>query len=240
MMRVQGRRGATAVPRAAVAVAAAAARPSGARRAARAARVVARAEEDEAGAAAVAEPEAFEAEEEAEETFAAWQEAGQAQAEAWASLSAPERAAQIAEGYSALDDEARQAFEARQALAAADADAEAAKAPGGSQGGDGEAVPKLWIKLRCYSAPPLEEAADAIMDVVRSTGCLGPNGPAYLPTKRRIFCVLRSPHVNKDSREHFEIRTHQRVIEIRGVTSQTIDSLMSLDLPAGVDVEVKL
>ena len=104
----------------------------------------------------------------------------------------------------------------------------------------GEAAAKLWIKLRCYSHEPLEEACDAIMDVVENTGCLGPRGPAYLPTKRRIFCVLRSPHVNKNSMEHFEIRTHQRVMELEGVTAQTIDSLMALDLPAGVDVEVRL
>ncbi|KAK9803287.1 hypothetical protein WJX72_008121 [[Myrmecia] bisecta] len=64
--------------------------------------------------------------------------------------------------------------------------------------------------------------------------------PVPLPTKRRIYCVLRSPHVNKDSREHFETRTHQRLLDIKNLTSQTIDKLMQLDLPAGVDVEVKL
>ena len=58
--------------------------------------------------------------------------------------------------------------------------------------------------------------------------------------RRRIYCVLRSPHVNKDSREHFETRTHQRMIDIKNLTAQTIDELMQLDLPAGVDVEVKL
>ena len=58
--------------------------------------------------------------------------------------------------------------------------------------------------------------------------------------RRRIYCVLRSPHVNKDSREHFEIRTHQRLVDVRNLTAQTIDELMRLDLPAGVDVEVKL
>lgn len=66
------------------------------------------------------------------------------------------------------------------------------------------------------------------------------SGPVRLPTKRKIFCVLRSPHVNKDSREHFEIRTHQRLIDLHNPSAQTIDSLMSLDLPAGVDIEVKL
>ena len=97
----------------------------------------------------------------------------------------------------------------------------------------------LRIKLKCYSSEPLQEAVEAILDVAFRTGC-DKTGPAYLPTRRRKYTILKSPHVNKDSREHFEIRTHQRVIEIRGVTSQTIDSLMSLDLPAGVDVEVKL
>ena len=58
--------------------------------------------------------------------------------------------------------------------------------------------------------------------------------------RRRIYCVLRSPHVNKDSREHFETRTHSRLVDIRNLTAQTIDELMQLDLPAGVDVEVKL
>lgn len=65
-------------------------------------------------------------------------------------------------------------------------------------------------------------------------------GPVPLPTKKRIYCVLKSPHVHKDARFHFEIRTHQRLIDILYPTAQTIDSLMQLDLPAGVDVEVKL
>ena len=61
-----------------------------------------------------------------------------------------------------------------------------------------------------------------------------------LACRRRIYCVLRSPHVNKDSREHFEKRTHSRLLDIKNLTAQTIDELMQLDLPAGVDVEVKL
>ena len=63
--------------------------------------------------------------------------------------------------------------------------------------------------------------------------------PCYC-CRRRIYCVLRSPHVNKDSREHFEKRTHSRLLDIKNLTAQTIDELMQLDLPAGVDVEVKL
>ena len=65
-------------------------------------------------------------------------------------------------------------------------------------------------------------------------------GPIPLPTKRKIYCVLRSPHVDKDSREHFETRTHRRVVDIYQPSSKTIDALMKLDLPAGVDIEVKL
>ncbi len=62
----------------------------------------------------------------------------------------------------------------------------------------------------------------------------------WVVPRRRIYCVLRSPHVNKDSREHFEVRTHSRLVDVRDLTAQTIDELMQLDLPAGVDVEVKL
>ena len=61
-----------------------------------------------------------------------------------------------------------------------------------------------------------------------------------LPTRRRIYCVLRSPHVNKDSREHFEIRTHQRIVDLYKPSVKAIDSLIKLDLPAGVDVEIKI
>ena len=66
------------------------------------------------------------------------------------------------------------------------------------------------------------------------------SGPVPLPTRIRKYTVLRSPHVNKDSREQFEVRTHQRLIDIRDPSAATIDSLMGLDLPAGVDVQVKL
>ena len=65
-------------------------------------------------------------------------------------------------------------------------------------------------------------------------------GPIPLPTKRRVYCVLRSPHVDKKSREHFEMRTHKRIIDIYEPTAQTTDELSRMDLPAGVDIEVKL
>lgn len=64
--------------------------------------------------------------------------------------------------------------------------------------------------------------------------------PAPAPRRKRVYTVLRSPHVNKDSREQFELRTHQRLIDVKNLSSQTIDRLMQLDLPAGVDIEVKL
>ena len=87
--------------------------------------------------------------------------------------------------------------------------------------------------------PQIEEATKLIVDAARSTETKM-MGPIPIPTKRRVYCVLRSPHVNKDSREHFEIRTHQRLIELENPNADTIDSLMQLDIPAGVDVEVKL
>ncbi|KAF7831300.1 30S ribosomal protein S10, chloroplastic [Senna tora] len=98
---------------------------------------------------------------------------------------------------------------------------------------------KIRIKLRSYWVPLIEDSCKQIMDAARSTNAKT-MGPVPLPTKKRIYCVLKSPHVNKDARFHFEIRTHQRLIDILHPTAQTIDSLMQLDLPAGVDVEVKL
>ncbi|KAG8502835.1 hypothetical protein CXB51_000707 [Gossypium anomalum] len=87
--------------------------------------------------------------------------------------------------------------------------------------------------------PLIEDSCKQIIDAARTTNAKT-MGPVPLPTKKRIYCVLKSPHVHKDARFHFEIRTHQRLIDILYPTAQTIDSLMQLDLPAGVDVEVKL
>ncbi|KAJ0960878.1 hypothetical protein J5N97_010457 [Dioscorea zingiberensis] len=98
---------------------------------------------------------------------------------------------------------------------------------------------KIRIKLRSYWVPLIEDSCKQIMDAARTTNAKT-MGPVPLPTKRRVYCVLKSPHVHKDARFHFEIRTHQRLIDILYPTAQTIDSLMQLDLPAGVDVEVKL
>uniref|UniRef100_A0A7N0U237 Small ribosomal subunit protein uS10c n=1 Tax=Kalanchoe fedtschenkoi TaxID=63787 RepID=A0A7N0U237_KALFE len=98
---------------------------------------------------------------------------------------------------------------------------------------------KIRIKLRSYWVPLIEDSCKQILDAARTTNAKT-MGPVPLPTKKRIYCVLKSPHVHKDARFHFEIRTRQRLIDILYPTAQTIDSLMQLDLPAGVDVEVKL
>ncbi|CAI9088247.1 OLC1v1022527C1 [Oldenlandia corymbosa var. corymbosa] len=98
---------------------------------------------------------------------------------------------------------------------------------------------KIRIKLRSYWVPLIEDSCKQILDAAKNTNAKT-MGPVPLPTKKRIYCVLKSPHVHKDARFHFEIRTHQRLIDILYPTAQTIDSLMQLDLPAGVDVEVKL
>ncbi|PKQ28109.1 MAG: 30S ribosomal protein S10 [Candidatus Anoxymicrobium japonicum] len=77
------------------------------------------------------------------------------------------------------------------------------------------------------------------METAKKTGATI-SGPVPLPTEKNIYCVIRSPHVNKDSREHFEIRTHKRLIDIMDPAPATVDALMGMDLPAGVDIEIKL
>jgi small subunit ribosomal protein S10 len=98
---------------------------------------------------------------------------------------------------------------------------------------------KIRIRLKAFDHRLLDASCDKIVDTAKRTDAL-PVGPIPLPTRRRIYCVLRSPHVDKDSREHFETRTHRRVIDIYQPSPKTIDALMKLDLPAGVDIEVKL
>nr|YP_009295613.1 30S ribosomal protein S10 [Mastocarpus papillatus]AOL58097.1 30S ribosomal protein S10 [Mastocarpus papillatus] len=98
---------------------------------------------------------------------------------------------------------------------------------------------KIRIKLKGYSHNLLTQSCNTIINSVNQTD-VKIVGPIPLPTKRRIYCVLRSPHVDKDSREHFEIRSHTRIIDIYEPISQTIDSLMKLNIPAGIDIEVKL
>lgn len=98
---------------------------------------------------------------------------------------------------------------------------------------------KIRIRLKAFDRRLLDTSCEKIVDTANRTNATA-IGPIPLPTRRRIYCVLRSPHVDKDSREHFETRTHQRIIDIYQPSSKTIDALMKLDLPAGVDIEVKL
>jgi small subunit ribosomal protein S10 len=98
---------------------------------------------------------------------------------------------------------------------------------------------KIRIRLKAYDHKLLDQSVSEIVDTVRGTGAKVA-GPIPLPTQISKFCVLRSPHVDKKSREQFEIRTHKRVIDIVEPSQQTVDALMKLDLAAGVDVEIKL
>ncbi len=98
---------------------------------------------------------------------------------------------------------------------------------------------KIRIRLKAYDHKLLDQSAMEIVQTARDTGA-GIAGPIPLPTVINKYCVLRSPHVNKKSREQFEIRTHKRLLAIVEPTQQTVDALMKLDLPAGVDVEIKL
>jgi len=98
---------------------------------------------------------------------------------------------------------------------------------------------KIRIKLRSYDHNLLDKSSEKIVRAVKATGAVV-SGPIPLPTEKEKFTVLRSPHVNKTSRDQFEIRTHQRLMDIVDPTDKTVDALMKLDLPAGVDVEIKL
>ena len=98
---------------------------------------------------------------------------------------------------------------------------------------------KIRIRLKGYDHSLVDKASEKIVETAKRTDAKVA-GPIPLPTKRRIYCVLRSPHVDKKSREHFEIRTHKRIIDIYEPTQQTTEELSRLDLPAGVDIEVKL
>ncbi|MEE9613699.1 MAG: 30S ribosomal protein S10 [Thermodesulfobacteriota bacterium] len=98
---------------------------------------------------------------------------------------------------------------------------------------------KIRIRLKAYDHRLLDRSVKEIVETARRTGATI-KGPIPLPTKINKFCVLRSPHVDKKSREQFEIRTHKRLMDIMEPTQHTVDALMRLDLPAGVDVELKL
>ena len=97
---------------------------------------------------------------------------------------------------------------------------------------------KIRIRLKAYDPQLLEQSADKIVDTAKKTGAKV-SGPIPLPTEKEIVTILRSPHKHKDSREQFEMRTHKRVIDILYPTQKTMDSLMKLELPAGVDIEIK-
>lgn len=96
----------------------------------------------------------------------------------------------------------------------------------------------IKIRLKAYDHRLIDQAAKKIVDSVVSTGAKV-NGPVPLPTKKEVFTVLRSPHVNKDSREQFERRTHKRLIQIVNPNPKTIDALMHIDLPSGIDIVLK-
>jgi small subunit ribosomal protein S10 len=97
---------------------------------------------------------------------------------------------------------------------------------------------KIRIRLKAYDSKLLDQSAGEIVETARRTGARVA-GPIPLPTRINKFTVLRSPHVDKKSREQFEIRTHKRLLDILDPTQQTLDALMKLDLSAGVDVEIK-
>jgi len=97
---------------------------------------------------------------------------------------------------------------------------------------------KIRIRLKAFDYKLIDQSALEIVETAKRTGARIA-GPIPLPTVKNRYCVLRSPHVDKKSREHFEMRTHKRLLDIFEPTPQTVDALMRLDLPAGVDVEIK-
>ncbi len=98
---------------------------------------------------------------------------------------------------------------------------------------------RIRIKLKAYDYELLDQSARKIVETVKKTNAKV-SGPIPLPTERTVYCVLRSPHTDKDSREHFEKIVHKRLIDILETQPQTVESLMKMDLPAGVEVELKL
>ena len=98
---------------------------------------------------------------------------------------------------------------------------------------------RIRIKLKAYEHNLIDQSASKIVDTARRTGARV-SGPIPLPTEKEIITILRAPHKYKDSREQFEMRTHKRLIDILQPSAKTVDALMKLDLPAGVDIEIKL
>lgn len=98
---------------------------------------------------------------------------------------------------------------------------------------------RIRIRLKAYDYRIIDKSAKHIIETAERTGARV-IGPIPLPTDRKVTTLLRSPHVNKDSREQFEMRIHKRLIDVVDPSSSTIDSLMNLDLPAGIDIEIKM
>jgi small subunit ribosomal protein S10 len=99
-------------------------------------------------------------------------------------------------------------------------------------------IQKIRIKLKSFDHAMIDQSAGDIVRAARRTGAVT-SGPVPLPTKKTIYTVLRSPHVDKKSREQFEIRIHKRLIDITRSSAQTMEALEKLDIPAGVDIEIK-
>ena len=97
----------------------------------------------------------------------------------------------------------------------------------------------IRIRLKAYDHQLIDQSAEKIVETAKRTGA-SVSGPIPLPTKKEVVTILRSPHVNKDSREQFERRTHKRLIDVIKPSPKTVEALMSLELPAGVDIEIKL
>lgn len=97
---------------------------------------------------------------------------------------------------------------------------------------------KIRIRLKAYDHKVLDASAVKVVETAKKAGAMV-SGPIPLPTEKAIYTILRSPHVNKDSREQFEMRTHKRLIDVIEPTQKTVDALTHLDLPAGVEVEIK-
>jgi len=98
---------------------------------------------------------------------------------------------------------------------------------------------KIRIKIKGYDHRLVDQSVEQIVETAERTGAVVV-GPVPLPTRIQKYCVIRSPHVDKDSREQFEIRTHKRLIDILGPTSKTIDALTQLQLPSGVEIDIRL
>jgi len=98
---------------------------------------------------------------------------------------------------------------------------------------------RIRIRLKAYDHELIDQSANKIVETAKRTGAKV-SGPVPLPTNKEIVTILRAPHKYKDAREQFEMRTHKRLIDILSLTPKTVDALMLLDLPAGVDIEIKL